>query len=127
MDGAEIAEIYVADQESTIFRPKKELRAFKKVFLKAGEEKEVSVTLSKRAFAFYNVELQDWQVETGLFDIMVGASSRDIRLTKAVNIISDLTGCGPLQKDGTGLLHRRPGGNGRCPVDRCVRQGVACP
>ena len=61
VDGAEIAEIYVADQESTIFRPKKELRAFKKVFLKAGEEKEVSVTLSKRAFAFYNVELQDWQ------------------------------------------------------------------
>ena len=77
------------------FRPKKELRAFKKVFLKAGEEKEVSVTLSKRAFAFYNVELQDWQVETGLFDIMVGASSRDIRLTKAVNIISDCTAAVP--------------------------------
>lgn len=95
VDGAEIAEIYVADQESTIFRPKKELRAFKKVFLKAGEEKEVSVTLSKRAFAFYNVELQDWQVETGLFDIMVGASSRDIRLTKAVNIISDCTAAVP--------------------------------
>ena len=95
VDGAEIAEIYVADQESTIFRPKKELRAFKKVFLKAREEKEVSVTLSKRAFAFYNVELQDWQVETGLFDIMVGASSRDIRLTKAVNIISDCTAAVP--------------------------------
>lgn len=95
VDGAEIAEIYVADQESTIFRPKKELRAFKKVFLKAGEEKEVSVTLSKRAFAFYNVELQDWQVETGLFDIMVGVSSRDIRLTKAVNIISDCTAAVP--------------------------------
>lgn len=88
-DGAEVAQIYVADKESTIFRPVKELKGFKKVFLKAGEEKEVSITLGKRAFAFYNVDLQDWQVETGLFDIMVGASSRDIRLTKAVNIVSE--------------------------------------
>ncbi|MDE5670324.1 MAG: glycoside hydrolase family 3 C-terminal domain-containing protein, partial [Eubacterium sp.] len=47
MDGAEIAQIYVADKESTIFRPEKELRAFTKVFIKAGEEKEVSVTLGK--------------------------------------------------------------------------------
>lgn len=91
VDGAEAAQIYVADQESTIYRPVKELKGFTKVFLKAGEEKEVSVTLSKRAFAFYNVDLQDWQVETGLFDIMVGASSRDIRLTKTVNIISTCT------------------------------------
>ena len=49
--------------------------------LKAGEEKEVSVELSKRAFAFYNVELGDWMVETGEFDILVGSSSRDIKLT----------------------------------------------
>ena len=88
-DGAEVAQVYVADKESTIFRPVKELKGFAKVFLKAGEEKEVSITLGKRAFAFYNVDLQDWQVETGLFDIMVGASSRDIRLAKAVNIISE--------------------------------------
>lgn len=88
-DGAEVAQVYVADKESTIFRPVKELKGFAKVFLKAGEEKEVSITLGKRAFAFYNVDLQDWQVETGLFDIMVGASSRDIRLANAVNIISE--------------------------------------
>lgn len=95
VDGAEVAQIYVADQESTIYRPVKELKGFKKVFLKAGEEKEVSVTLNQRAFAFYNVDLQDWQVETGLFDIMVGASSRDIRLTKSVNIISECTAAIP--------------------------------
>ena len=59
VDGAEIAEIYVADKESTIFRPEKELRAFKKVFLKAGEEKEVCVELGKRAFAYYNVNIGD--------------------------------------------------------------------
>lgn len=88
VDGAEIAQIYVADKESTIYRPVKELRAFKKVFLKAGEEKEVRVELSKRAFAFYNVELGDWMVETGEFDILVGASSRDIRLTATMTVTS---------------------------------------
>ena len=88
VDGAEIAEIYVADKESTIFRPEKELRAFKKVFLKAGEEKEVCVELGKRAFAYYNVNIGDWHVETGEFDILVGASSRDIKLSGTVNVES---------------------------------------
>ena len=88
VDGAEVAQVYVADKESTIYRPVKELRAFKKVFIKAGEEAEVSLELSKRAFAFYNVELGDWQVETGEFDIMVAASSRDIRLTATMTVES---------------------------------------
>lgn len=88
VDGAEVAQVYVADKESTIFRPVKELRAFKKVFLKAGEKKEVSVELSKRAFAFYNVKLGDWMVETGEFDILVGASSRDIKLTATMTVTS---------------------------------------
>ena len=88
VDGAEIAEIYVADKESTIYRPVKELRAFKKVFLKAGEEKEVTIELSKRAFAFYNVNINDWYVESGDFDIIVAASSRDPKLTATVNVES---------------------------------------
>lgn len=88
MDGAEIAQVYVADKESTIFRPEKELRAFTKVFIKAGEEKEVSVTLGKRAFAYYNTNIGDWHVETGEFAVLVGSSSRDIRLEAAVNVIS---------------------------------------
>ena len=84
--GAEIAQVYVADKESTIFRPAKELKGYKKVFLNAGEEKEVSVELSKRAFAFYNVNIKDWCVESGDFDIMVCASSRDVKLTATVNV-----------------------------------------
>ena len=80
LDGAEIAQVYVADTESTIFRPVKELKAFKKVFLKAGEEKRITMTLGKRAFAYYNVPHQTWHVESGAFDILVGASSADIRL-----------------------------------------------
>ena len=84
--GAEIAQVYVADKESTVFRPEKELKAFTKVFLEPGEQKEVSLTLDKRAFAFYNVKTHDWCVESGEFDILVGASSRDIRLKAKVKV-----------------------------------------
>ena len=87
VDGAEIAQLYVADKESTIFRPVKELREFKKVFIKAGEEAEVTFELGKRAFAFYNVNINDWCVESGDFDILIGASSRDIKLSETVEVI----------------------------------------
>ena len=87
-DGAEVAELYVAQENSTIFRPEKELKGFKKVFLKAGEEKEVEIELSKRAFAFYDVDLGDWHVETDNYKILVGASSRDIRLEGNVKVES---------------------------------------
>lgn len=86
--GAEIAEVYVKDVESTIFRPEKELKGFCKVFLEPGEAKEVSVELDKRSFAFYDVGLHDWHVESGDFEILVGASSRDIRLTETVAVTS---------------------------------------
>ncbi len=88
VDGAEISQVYVGDKESTIYRPAKELRAFNKVFLKAGEEKEITIELSKRAFAYYNVNINDWHVESGEFDILVGASSRDIKLSATVTVQS---------------------------------------
>ena len=87
-DGAEVAQLYVSDVESTIYRPVKELKGFKKVFLKAGEEKEVEITLDKRAFAYYNVNLGDWHVESGEFKILVGTSSRDIKLETSVSVES---------------------------------------
>lgn len=88
VDGAEIAQVYVADVESSIYRAPKELKGFQKVFLRAGEEKTVSLTLDKRAFAYYNVALGDWHVESGEFKILVGASSRDIRLAGSVEVRS---------------------------------------
>ncbi len=88
VDGAEIAQLYVSDEESTIYRPIQELKGFKKVFLKVGEEKEVSIELNKRSFAYYNVNIHDWHVESGAFKIMVGASSRDIKLTATINVNS---------------------------------------
>lgn len=87
-DGAEISQIYVSDKDSIIFRPKKELKGFNKVFLKAGEETTVTIELSKRAFAFYNAAESIWQVESGDFEVMVGASSRNIRLSADVFVES---------------------------------------
>lgn len=88
VDGAEVAQVYVAPPESDIFKAKKELKGFKKVFLKAGEETTVTITLDKRAFAYYNVNIHDWHVESGKYEILVGSSSRDILLQSAVNITS---------------------------------------
>ena len=85
-DGAEIAQVYVKDVKSTIFREEKALKGFEKVFLKKGQKKTVSVELDDRAFAFYNVEKKDWTIEPGEFEILVGASSQDIRLSHTINI-----------------------------------------
>lgn len=84
--GAETAQVYVSDIESTIFRPEKELKGFEKVYLNAGETKTVEIELSKRAFAFYNVGVSDWTVESGDFDILVGSSSQDIKLCERVTV-----------------------------------------
>ncbi len=84
--GSEIAQLYVRDVQSTVFRPDKELKGFVKVHLQPGEEKEVSIQLDRRAFAFYDVGSRDWVVEAGEFTILVGASSRDIRLEAALRL-----------------------------------------
>lgn len=101
--GAEVAQVYVSDVESTLFRPKKELKGFKKVFLQPGESAEMSVPLDSRAFSYWNVEINGWHVESGDFKILVGSSSRDIRLTGEVFVesaapdapIPDYTGNAP--------------------------------
>ena len=84
--GAEVAQLYVSAEDSPVFRPEKELKGFKKVFLEPGEEKTVEIELDKRSFAYYNVELHDWHAHTGKYNILVGASSRDIRLKATVQL-----------------------------------------
>lgn len=86
--GKEVVQLYVANRESTVIRPVKELRDFAKVELAPGETKTVNFTLDKRAFAYYSVRIHDWHVESGEFDIMIGRSSRDIELTKTVTVES---------------------------------------
>jgi beta-glucosidase len=87
-EGKEIVQLYVKDVKSSVLRPAKELKGFEKVELKPGEEKTVSFTLGKRAFAYYNTGLKDWYVESGEFEILVGKSSVEILLSKTVNVKS---------------------------------------
>lgn len=89
--GKEIIQLYVSDVESTVIRPVRELKAFAKVALEPGESKVVSFTLNKRSFAYYNVNMKDWHVETGEFEIQVGSSSRDIHVHTRVNVESTAT------------------------------------
>lgn len=84
--GAEAVQLYVRDEESSVRRPVRELKGFDKVFLAPGEEKELTFTLGKRSFAYYEVKIHDWFVESGMFFVEIGASSRDIRLSGAVNV-----------------------------------------
>ena len=79
-DAAEVAQVYVADVESSLPRPLKELKGFQKVFIKTGEKKIISIALDQNAFAFYEPDKQNWIAEKGDFKILVGSSSRDIRL-----------------------------------------------
>ena len=88
-DGTEVVQLYVRDKESTVARPVKELKGFEKVSLKAGESKKIAFCLDKRAFAYYETAINDWFVEYGEFEIMIGASSRDIRLTGSVYVNTD--------------------------------------
>ena len=87
--GKEVAQLYVRDLESTPFRPDKELKGFEKVALEAGESKTVTLHLDRRSFAYYNVEQKDWIVESGEFEILIGASSRDIKLQDKVTVKGD--------------------------------------
>ena len=86
VDGAEVAQLYVAAKSPTVYRPKKELKGFAKVFLKAGESKEVCIPLDDKAFRYFNVKTNRFEVDGGLYDLCVGASVSDIRLTVTVNV-----------------------------------------
>jgi len=79
--GKEVVQLYVRDPECFLPRPEKELKAFAKVLLEPNEEKEIRFTLQHRDFSFYHPDLGRWIAEEGAFELLVGASSRDIRLT----------------------------------------------
>ncbi|HHV30036.1 MAG TPA: glycosyl hydrolase [Clostridium sp.] len=86
--GKEVVQLYVKDVKSSVLRPEKELKGFQKIFLNPGEEKIVTFTLDKRAFAYYNTQIKDWHVESGEFLILIGKSSRDIVLKESVRVNS---------------------------------------
>jgi beta-glucosidase len=88
MSGKETVQLYVRDVAASVFRPEKELKGFAKVSLDPAEAQTISFELDRRAFAFYDPASRDWQIEGGEFEILVGASSRDIRLAGTVELVS---------------------------------------
>lgn len=79
-DGSEVAQVYISAPGKEVFRPKKELKAFQKVFLKAGEHKTVELPLDDKAFRYFHVKTGRWEQEPGEYAILVGSSVEDIRL-----------------------------------------------
>ena len=84
--GAEVVQVYVKDEQAAVKRPEKELKGFQKVFLKPGEAKTVTLKLDADAFQYYDESKKQWVLEPGKFDVLVGSSSRDIRLTGNVTL-----------------------------------------
>lgn len=82
--GAEVVQVYVKDEEASVERPEKELKAFSKVFLQPGESRSVELFLDAAAFSFYDENKKAWVLEPGRFIIQVGNSSRNILLSGEV-------------------------------------------
>ncbi|MCT4139973.1 glycoside hydrolase family 3 C-terminal domain-containing protein [Elizabethkingia anophelis] len=78
-EGAEVAQLYISDLKSSVPRPVKELKGFEKINLKPGEQKEVSFTIDKSALSFFDAATHQWVAEPGEFEVLVGASSSDIK------------------------------------------------
>jgi len=84
--GKEVVQLYIRDLESGIDKPDRELKGFAKVLLEPGQSKTVSVRLSRDRFAHFAEEMGDWVVEPGEFELLLGSSSRDIRLKDIIRI-----------------------------------------
>lgn len=110
--GAEVPQVYVRDVDSSLFRPHKELKGFEKVWLEPGEEKQVIIDLNRRAFAYFNPARSTWEVEAGQFEILVGSSSRDIRLNGFVVLPGDAENTPPQAASAT---YHHPPEDGRFP------------
>jgi len=80
VDGDEIVQLYISDKKASVERELKSLKGFERVSLKAGESKEVSFSIDKSALSFYDVKNRQWKAENGVFEVLIGASSREIKL-----------------------------------------------
>lgn len=85
-DGGEVSQLYVEPLKPRLVRPVKELKGFSKIFLKAGEQKTVTIPIERNSFAFYDPERKAWAAEKGDYKILVGSSSRDIRVESSARL-----------------------------------------
>ncbi|BCJ97599.1 glycoside hydrolase family 3 C-terminal domain-containing protein [Anaerocolumna chitinilytica] len=86
MPGAEVTQLYVGCKSDAIFRPKKELKGFAKVTLTPNETKTITIPFDDKTFRYFNVKTNQWEIEEAEYDIMIGASSADIRLTGSIDL-----------------------------------------
>jgi beta-glucosidase len=84
--GDEVVQLYIHDEYSSVVRPIMELKRFQRITLEAGEKRTVTFTLEKDAFAFYDEKTEEWTIEPGDFNIMLGSSSADIRISKMLTL-----------------------------------------
>jgi len=92
--GAEIAQLYISKPDSAVFRPDRELKGFKKIFLNPGEMKTVRIEFDEYSFRVYNPKADAWQTEGGDYLMLIGASSEDIRLRATISVAGNETGFG---------------------------------
>ncbi len=85
-DGAEIAQVYVSCKNGKVYRPKKELKGFAKVFLKAGESKQVTISLDDKAFRYFNTQKNAWDIEEADYDICIASNVSDVKLSATVHV-----------------------------------------
>ena len=86
VDGAEVAQLYVSARAPKVYRPAKELKGFAKVFLKAGQSKTVTIPLDDKAFRYFNTKTDRFEIDGGTYDILIGASVADIKLSASVTV-----------------------------------------
>jgi beta-glucosidase len=96
--GQEVVQLYVHEQRPKVVRPEKELKAFTKIALQAGEERTVSFQLTRRDFAYYDTFRHDWVVNPGKFEILVGSSSQDLPLRQTIEVEVTEQDCAPLNR-----------------------------
>ena len=84
--GTEIVQLYVAKKNGELFRPAKELKGFARVTLAPGEKQRITITLDDKAFRFWNVKANRWEIEGGEYELLVGASVEDIRLCERISV-----------------------------------------
>jgi beta-glucosidase len=97
--GKEVVQLYVREERPRVVRPEKELKAFAKVAMEPGEEKTLSFRLQERDFAYYDVMSHRWVVNPGNFEILVSASSQDVRLRQTIDVHTSEPYCIPLTRD----------------------------
>jgi beta-glucosidase len=125
--GKEVVQLYVRDLESSLVRPPKELKGFRKVSLAPGETTTVTLSLTAKELSYYDPAQQGWVAEPGEFEILIGSSSRDIRARGRFTLVGEAKPAAPRLNVNTNLLTILEDPQGRAVLEKYLPQLVALP